>query len=786
MLARSGPIPTRGEWVFEVKWDGFRAIVSTEGAPLRVRDLLGETSALRDLGKHRLKDLSRPERIYQLQVEDPPTQFPPLKSLNRTNLPLVSTPLFGRDAELRQIQRLVKDGVRLITLTGPGGTGKTRLALQAAAELLEAFADGVFFVSVAPLKDVTLVRGAVAQALGLSADDDIAERLRTDHLLLVLDNVEHLGGIAEVVASLLVGGGVVILATGRSPLRLSSEHEFRVDTLSDAAAVELFVSRASSFGVRVDADEIAKALCRRLDNLPLAVELAAARTKHLSATSLLERLERALPLLTGGSSDVPGRQQTLRATIEWSHKLLSVDECAAFRRIAVFHGGCTIEAAESVCAADLDQLASLVDKSLLMANPEGRFLMLETIREYALERLDEERERDEILSRQARFYLEALQRIQPDLRGPRTLEFLAWFDTEVENLWAALATFLEHNEVEEAFTLADLLAPYWIARGRMSEGLRWLQDALAQRPDRSAARGRALVRIADLSNRLGHPEAGEAAAREALVIGKDFDDSLCRARALDCLVWIEYGRGNFGMAIASARSALDQALDTGDEDRVATANMTLASALSGSGEHLEEARQLFLHVLGFRRRIGDQTNVAMVLLNLSGVEVGEGEYRAAGRYAEEALELAREASAAFMLCAALGRVGHIALLRGDQEDAVARYAECLESAIEAEDGEVILFALEGIAFARADADMPTAIRIHGATRAIRAKRGIHLDRFDSKTYEPMLDRLSELVGNHYFESELEAGADLSEDQAIQLALGLIVRGGDGSDVFRRN
>ena len=295
------------------------------------RDLIGDAFRLVDLGQHRLKDLSAPEQIYQLGEGE----FPPLRSLNRTNLPVVSGPLIGREEELARIRQLVADGVRLLTLTGAGGSGKTRLALQAAAELADDFRDGVFFVALAPLLEAAAVPGAVAQALGWLPDEDLAARLISARLLLVLDNAEHLGGVEQLVSGLLVGE-VVALVTSRAPLHLSAEHELPVEPLAADAAAELFVARAAAAGRVVVPDETVVAVCRRLDNLPLAVELAAARTKLLSPVAMLDRLERALPLLTGGAWDVPERQRTLRATIEWSHDLLGEQERVVFRRLALF------------------------------------------------------------------------------------------------------------------------------------------------------------------------------------------------------------------------------------------------------------------------------------------------------------------------------------------------------------------------------------------------------------------------------------------------------------------
>ena len=338
------------------------------------------TDNLRDLGLHRLKDLTAPERIYQLGSDD----YPPLKTLHQTNLPNPATPFLGRGAELADIAALlVRDDVRIVTLTGPGGTGKTRLALQAAASAADAFPGGVWWVPLAPLRDPALVIESAAQALGASGD--LAEHIGERTLLLLLDNFEHLTAAAGDLSPLLHKcPNVVLLVTSRESLHLAGEHEYAVDPLEPSQSVELFLTRA--LAVKRDfaaGDEVAE-ICARLDHLPLAIELAAARVKILSLRALLERLEQRLPVLAGGARDLPERQRTLRATIEWSHELLTDDERRMFARLAVFRGGCTLESAEAVAGADLDTLQSLVDKSLVRLRG-ARFWMLETIREFALE-----------------------------------------------------------------------------------------------------------------------------------------------------------------------------------------------------------------------------------------------------------------------------------------------------------------------------------------------------------------------------------------------------------------
>ena len=323
------------------------------------RDLLDSERLLRDLGVHRLKDLIEAERLFQLGDGE----FPPLRTLDQTNLPVATSPLLGRERRLGELVDLL-EGARLVTITGPGGTGKTRLALQVAAELVGSVADGVFWVPLGALADSSLVAGEIAQAIG--ARDDLGAFLRERELVLLLDNFEHLLGAATTVADLLATAPRLrVLATSRAPLRVSGEVEYPLDPLEPVDAVALFVERARAVGRAVEPDATIEEICRRLDSLPLAIELAAARTRLLPPESLLTRLERALPLLTDGARDAPERQRTLRATIEWSYDLLDDASRRLLARLAVFAGSFPVETAESVCDASLTELSALVGLNLV-------------------------------------------------------------------------------------------------------------------------------------------------------------------------------------------------------------------------------------------------------------------------------------------------------------------------------------------------------------------------------------------------------------------------------------
>src|SRR5215213_8454139 len=475
---------------------------------------------LLDLGLHRLRDLLQPEHIYQLRGPGLVVDFPPLKSLDRHrhNLPAQPTALLGRETEVAAARALLEqDGARIVTLTGPGGTGKTRLGLQVGAEVVEAFADGVWFVPLAAIADPDLVVPAIAQSLGVREIasepllSTLQEYLRKKHALLLLDNFEHLTTAAPTISALLAAcPAVQVLVTSREPLRITGERELPVPPLLLPGprqmrglplaellaypAIRLFVERAQvvkpDFTLTEANGPDVAAICRRLDGLPLAIELAAARVRVLPPRQLLARLDTRLKVLTGGNRDLPARQQTLRAAIEWSHDLLDPDERTLFARLAVFSGGCTFEAAEAVCGASgdltidvLDGLDSLTQKSLLRpedgADGESRFTMLETIREYGLERLRELPEAGELRQAHADWFLALAE--AADWSDPtRESEWLDRLETELPNLRLAIELYQDQGEsgAARAMQLVGDLAYFWRVRGHIAEGWRIVNRAL--------------------------------------------------------------------------------------------------------------------------------------------------------------------------------------------------------------------------------------------------------------------------------------------------------------------
>jgi predicted ATPase/class 3 adenylate cyclase len=563
---------------------------------------------LRDLGEHRLKDLAAPERIFQADAHE----HPPLKTLHQTNLPVPATPFLGRGAEVAEIAALVtRDEVHLVTLTGPGGTGKTRLALQAAAESAEAYPDGVWWVALAALRDPALVLDTAATALG--AQGDLVEHIGDKRLLLLLDNFEHLTDAAASLAPVLAAcPNLTLLVTSREPLHLASEHEVAVEPLSRGDAVELFLTRALAVRRDVGANGEVARICERLDDLPLAIELAAARVKILSPQAILERLEQRLPLLAGGSRDVPERQRTLRATIEWSHELLAPDEQALFARLAVFRGGWTLEAAEAVADADLDTLQSLVDKSLVRVRPEsGRFWMLETIREFAVERLAASADADEVRERHAEMFAALAEEGGPQVPAHPRL-WVPRLEPELDNFRAALDRFARDADPARANRMTVALARFWYVRGHALEARQRLEAALLREPEGTPLRAEILVNLGAFLVEIGEADAAEDAALEALAISEPLDDLRTSAFARHILGAAATGRGDFATARDHFERELSEFRAVGDEHQTLVARRAFAWATDELGDR-ETYRALTEENLELARRLGNERMEARAL-----------------------------------------------------------------------------------------------------------------------------------------------------------------------------
>jgi predicted ATPase/class 3 adenylate cyclase len=631
--------------------------------------LLG-TGGLRDLGEHRLKDLSAPERIYQLGAED----FPPLKSLYRTNLPVPATPFVGREHELVEVRRLLDD-TRLLTLTGPGGMGKTRLGLQAAAEAAERYPDGIFWVPLAPLRDPELVLATAGQALGVN--DDLAEHLADKSLLLVFDNFEHVVEAAPRLSELLAScPNVNLLVTSREPLRIPGEQAYPVPALEPDEGTELFVARARAALPSFVTGAAVTELCARLENLPLALELAAARVRVLSPEQLVERISQRLDLLKAGRGVDP-RQQTLRATIEWSHELLGEDEQRLFARLAVFVGGCTLESAEAVCDADLDTLESLVDKSLVRVREGSRFWMLETIREYAVERLEESGEAQNRQRRHAEHFLAFAEEAQPHTHA-FSREWIERLEHEHDNLRAALDHLAASGENELVLQLAGALSNFWQSGGYVAEGRHRLQSALQAEERPTAARARALTGAALMAYASGDVTAATSIAEEGLELHRRLGDP--RGAALDlnvlCIASIEEGELERARQFAEESLALFR--EAGDEHNTVAATRTFAFTYHASGD-LERARTLHESNLEQAQALGFKDTEAATLGSLAMIAFEQGRVEDALAIGKQNLLACRDLGSLQGIAQSLCRnAATFAVLPGTA-DTAAQLLSCFES-----------------------------------------------------------------------------------------------------------
>jgi predicted ATPase len=680
-------------------------------------ELLDSAFELRDLGEHRLKDLTAPERIYQLGSDE----FRPLKSLNQTNLPAQPTALVGREAELEEVLELVRSH-SLVTLSGPGGSGKTRLALQAAAELVQELQDGVWFVSLAALRDEGAVLATIAQTLGVPEHETLEQHLAHRQGLLLLDNFEQLLGAAAEIGNLLRQAPTMkILVTSRARLHLAGEREYAVPPLSDEDAVALFVERVRAAKPTFEPDEHVGDICRRLDNLPLAVELAAARTKVLVPPQLLERLEQRLPLLIGGLRDAPERQRTLRATIDWSYELLSEEEKQLFRRLAVFAGSFDLAAAEEVCDADLDTMSSLVDKSLLRQTEDGRFFILATIREYASERLDEDPEAELLRRRHADRTLRIAEEAEP-----RRREGFADLQAEHDNARAALDFLVKAGAAEPALRLALAYRDYWFVRD-IREGRRRLEAVLAMSEDTPAElRLRALIRAASLARVVGDSEAGEKHASGAVALAREL----------------------------------------GDEPGLADALRELGQVMSLRGE-FTAAFSLYEEALAVARAAGD--SLVPTLTDLADVALAAGELERAIDYAAQASELARghdaeivQAIAAYNTAAALVQLGRDA-------EAPPYIRSALDTFVSIDYSELIGWGLAATSAFVAASEAPEAARLLGAAEAAVESAGAALGPAEQRLRDWTLSLLRERLGDAELQEFLQRGSELDPTEAVSLA-----------------
>jgi predicted ATPase/class 3 adenylate cyclase len=774
-----------------------------------VEDELPEGMTLRDLGEHRLKDLRQPKHLYQLVISGLPSDFPPLKSLDGSpnNLPIQLTSFVGRSREIGEVKQLLAEA-RLLTLTGPGGTGKTRLALQAAGEMTEDFRAGLFFVALAPISDPRLVASTIAQSIGIpevtgrSIVASLKAYLQSKPVLLVLDNFEQVIAAAPLVAELLAAcRQVKFLVTSREGLHISGERVYPVpplalpaltelpspESLSQYAAVELFVQRAQA--VKPDfriSDDMAPAvveICSRLDGLPLAIELAAARIKLLPPPALLARLEHRLDFLTGGARDLPTRQRTLRDAIAWSYDLLDESEQELFRRLSVFVGGCSVEAVEAVAlvspnrVSSVDQLGSLLDKSLLRqvegAHGEPRFVLLEVLREFGLEALERSREHDTIRDRHARFFLALAEQAEASLESAGQLRWIDRMEQEHDNLRAALEWTMATPGTEDlCLRLAGTLGLFWEARGYFSEGRERL-SALLLTPiarGRTAAHAKLLARAAELAYRQSDYEATISFAAKSLSIYREVADQQGIASALIKLGNAATEGGDYQAASELLAEALAIWRARGDKHGIARALISLGWAALRPGDY-QLAKARLEEALAISRALGDTRSIGFELSGLGEVALRQGDYQHATRLLEESLALRTQLGNKWGVGVSLGTLGWVAVRSGDWTRALARLGESLEVRQEIGDKGGSAWCLERlaeVALARGQSEKTVCLLAAAAT--LRESIGSVVDPIDRPEYDSRLNALRVTLGKARFAAAWDEGSALTLDRAVAYAL----------------
>jgi predicted ATPase/class 3 adenylate cyclase len=774
-----------------------------------VRDELPAGLQLRDLGEHRLKDLSRPERVFQLVVPGLPDDFPPLTSLNerRTNLPIQPTLLVGRDYEVKAAAAFLRGETRLLTLTGPGGVGKTRLSLQVGAELLDDFADGVYVVNLSAVSDPALVPTTIAQTLRVVESDaqppleTLKRWLKDRHILLILDNFEQILTAAPQVAELLTAAPrLKMLITSRAVLHIYGEQEFQVpplalpdrrkqapiEALIQNESVALFVARArevrSSFQLTVENAPAVVKICHRLEGLPLAIELAAARSKLFAPKELLAQLSSSrLKLLSGGAQNLPPRQQALRTAIAWSYNLLDMTERQLFMRLGVFAGGATLEAAEAVASelkieneelrkghdADqssmfnsqfsiLDGLASLVDKSLLRQDEstsgESRFVMLETIREFALEQLQASAAAETLRQRHAGYYLLLAEQAEPELIGSLQEVWLDRLESEHDNLRAALQWALNREAVEAAMRIAGAIWRFWYTRGYLSEGRRWLESVLA------------------LVDTL--PDVDDTSVVRALPFG------LALPPASRIEVWAKALTGAGGLAWAQGeyRPAQSYYADALSLYRELKDRPGIAQVLNNQGmvalhqEQYARAEAFYTQSLALFRMLNHTWGTANTLGNLGMVAQLQGDDAQAQRFYTESLAVRRQLRDKRGISLMLNNLGEVTLNQGDTVQSFAFYVECLALCRELHDREGAAYCLEGLAgIAVARRQIERAAQLWGIAEGLREAIGSPLMPADRTRYDRLVAEARAQADPAAWQSAWEAGRQTRLDQAVIFA-----------------
>ena len=775
-----------------------------------VRDDLPVGVTLRDMGERRLQDLIRPERVYQMVAAELPAEFPPLKTLDARahNLPIQSTSFVGRDREMQEVKTLLRSS-RLVTLTGSGGAGKTRLALQVGADRIDDFADSVWLVELAPLTDERLIAQTVLTVLGIKEQpavtiaDTLIKELKNKELLLLLDNCEHLvEASARICQTLLTAcPRVRILATSREALRIAGEATYRVPSLatpdptvpSSVAsltqfdAVRLFIDRAlavqPAFRVNNANAPALASICHHLDGIPLAIELAAARVRSMSVEEVNARLDQRFRLLTGGSRSALPRQQTLRSTIDWSYDLLSPGEQALFCRLAVFVGGWTFVAADHVCsgrgldeASVLDLLTSLADKSLVLAEERSgatRYRMLETVRQYARGRLRERDEETHWQDRHLAYFVAWAEEAAANNDAAEQRLLLEQLEAEHDNVRSALAWSAEPGgDGASGLRLAHVFDWLWKVRGHFQEGRGWLSKLLAATPGGpTAARAAAFRDAGHMALLLGEHAAARTLLEEALALWRELGDQRGIAATLSRLGEVARRQGDFVTARAQLDAALAIQRELGDRPTASYALAALGALAADHGDYAA-ARTLLEEALAAWREVGAQKGIAMRLHDLGLVATEQGDYAAARAMFDECLPIFRELGDRTGIAATLAGMGIGALKRGDNGVAAALLKEGLAIFRELSYRDGIADSLERLAeVAMAVSEPGPAARMWGAAERLREEMGGPLPPSARVRYDRHVAAARAAMGDDAaFHRAWQEGRMMTLEQAVEYAM----------------
>lgn len=727
---------------------------------------------LRDLKEHQLRGLPDPERLWQVVALNLQSDFPPLPSARETpnNLPVQLTSFIGREKEIAEVIRLLEKQ-RMVTLLGPGGTGKTRLSIEIGNEMLRQYTAGVWFVELASILDARLVPYTIAMAIGIHEEpqhpitDTLCDYLQEKQLLLILDNCEHLiEACAKMVDQLLHADPQIrILATSREMLGIGGEtsylvpslrlpdmqHFLTVEELSEYEAVRLFIERASAktqnFAMAEENASSIAQICYHLDGIPLAIELAAAKIRPLSPQQIALRLQDRFRLLTDGNRTASHRHQTLRAAIEWSYNLLFPSEQIMFRRLSTFVGGWTLDAAESVCSDKemisedalekediLELLIQLVNKSLVMTeerNAEIRYYFLETIRQYANDLLETSNEADDIRNRHLNYFLDLVEEAEPYLVGADQLKWLNKLEFEHNNLRAALEWSLKSSTGESALRIAGAIGQFWWIRNHFVEGQDWIKQVTAK-GNNSSAQAKALHWGSILARTQGHLQMAKNLSYESLDICRTIEDRDGIARALNVLGSIAFFENEFSAA-----------------------------------------QEIWNEALTIYRELGNKRAIAPVLSNLGYMALTQGHIERAQTIYEESLTYCREAGDKWVLSRVLLNVGHTVYTQGDLMRARQLYQEDLSIGVELRDTDCIAYALISLAnVLHGEEQYTRSAQIQGAAISIMQEEEIYFEPVEQSHYDKTAAALKNYLGQTIYEKEFESGKQLSVEQAIELAL----------------